>query len=161
MVIAYPETRRGARRMPRGFFEIGVVNGKSCENIGTLWRSAFQLGATGIFTVGRRYDRHPTDTLNATKHVPYRAFADWEAFEAARPIDCELVAIEMGGTDLATFSHPERATYLLGAEDNGVPKSVLQRCQHVVSIDSVRTASFNVAVAGSLVMYHRLTQRRR
>ncbi|MFK5282415.1 TrmH family RNA methyltransferase, partial [Lacticaseibacillus paracasei] len=46
--------------------------------------------------------------------------------------------------------------YLLGAEDHGLPDVVIQRCHRLVSLESVRTPSFNVAVAGSLVMYDRL-----
>eukprot|EP01047_Picozoa_sp_COSAG01_P129466 COSAG01_NODE_58919_length_303_cov_0.759804_1_plen_52_part_10 len=35
-----------------GFFGIGIVHGKSRANQGTLWRSAYQLGAAFTFTVG-------------------------------------------------------------------------------------------------------------
>ena len=64
--------------------------------------------------------------------------------------------MEMGGEKLSSFIHPVRAVYLLGSEVDGLPKEVLSRCQHVVEIESVNYASFNVAVSGSLVMYHRL-----
>ena len=37
-----------------GFFAVGVYNSKSADNVGTLWRSAFQLGAAYIFTIGAR-----------------------------------------------------------------------------------------------------------
>ena len=36
------------------------------------------------------------------------------------------MAVEMGGTPLKDFVHPDRAIYLLGSEDNGLPKSVLE-----------------------------------
>ncbi len=36
------------------YFEIGIFHPKTKENIGTLWRSAYQLGAAGIFTIGKR-----------------------------------------------------------------------------------------------------------
>jgi len=128
-------------------------------NIGTLWRSAFQLGACEVFTIGRRYTRQASDTCATERHVPLRHLLTWEIFEAQRPLGAQLVAIEMGGRPLATFAHPERAVYLLGAEDHGLPPDVLARCQCVVSIESVRLESYNVAVAGSLVMYHRLLTR--
>ena len=47
-----------------GYFGVGIVNGKSEANQGTLWRSAYQLGASFIFTVGARFD-HRTDTVPA------------------------------------------------------------------------------------------------
>jgi tRNA G18 (ribose-2'-O)-methylase SpoU len=139
----------------RGYFEIGIYHHKTPMNLGTLWRSASQLGATGIFTIGSRYPKQASDTLKTWRHVPLREHATWDLFLLSRPYDAPLVAVEMGGTPLAQFKHPERAVYLLGAEDHGLPKEILAKCQHVVSLESVRTESYNVAVAGSLVMWHR------
>lgn len=144
--------------MSRGFFEIGIYRGKTPANVGTLWRSAYQLGASGIFTVGRRYPQQASDTVKAHRHIPLREFLDLDALLAAQPYGCPIVAVEMGGRPLQSFVHPERAIYLLGAEDNGIPASALARCQHVVSLPSVRTQSYNVSVAGSLVMYDRFNK---
>lgn len=142
--------------MTRGYFEIGIFNSKTPHNLGTLWRSAFQLGASGIFTIGHRYSKQASDTVKAWRHIPLRQFANFEEFNAARPHNCPLVGVEMGGRPLGQFTHPERAIYLLGAEDTGLPAHILSKCQHVISIESLRTESFNVAVAGSLVMYSRM-----
>lgn len=49
----------------RGYFGIGIVEGKSTENVGGLWRSAHALGASMIFTIGFRPPRQPTDTTCA------------------------------------------------------------------------------------------------
>lgn len=141
--------------MKRGYFEIGMFQPKTHENLGTLWRSAYQLGAAGIFTIGRRYQRQASDTLKAWRHVPLRNYESFEQFHAAMPHDCPLVAVEMGGTPLPTFRHPQRAIYLLGSEDSGLPPSVLAACHQLVSLPSVNANSYNVAVAGSLVMFHR------
>lgn len=142
----------------RGFFEIGIYRGKDTKNVGTLWRSAYQLGAAGIFTVGRRYPNQAADTVKAYRHIPCREFGDADAFFAGLPFGAPVVAVEMGGRALRNFVHPERAVYLLGAEDDGIPASVMARCQHVVSLPAIRTESFNVAVAGSLVMFDRLNK---
>jgi tRNA(Leu) C34 or U34 (ribose-2'-O)-methylase TrmL len=69
----------------------------------------------------------------------------------------------MGGTPLADFTHPDRAVYILGSEDNGLPSSVLRACAHHVSLPVAspdRTSSFNVAVTGALVLHDRLQKRR-
>ena len=34
------------------FFGIGIFNGKTPENLGVLWRSAQNMGASFIFTIG-------------------------------------------------------------------------------------------------------------
>lgn len=145
--------------MSRGYFEIGILRGKTVENIGTLWRSAYQLGAAGIFTIGRRYARQASDTLATAKHIPLREHQSFGDFFAALPNSCPIVAVEIGGEDLVSFSHPERAIYLLGSEDHGIPPSILMRCHSVVSIPAIRTASFNVSVAGAIVMFDRMRKR--
>lgn len=144
--------------MTRGYFEIGIVRGKCAPNVGTLWRSAYQLGAAGIFTIGKRYPQQASDTAKAWKHVPMREYATLADFLAAMPYSCPLIGVEMGGKPLPQFSHPERAIYLLGAEDSGLPKDALAACHSIISLPSLRTESFNVAVAGSLVMYDRMVR---
>lgn len=144
--------------MSRGYFEIGIYRGKTPANVGTLWRSAYQLGAAGIFTIGKRYPQQASDTCEAYKHIPMREFLDMDAFMAGAPYSCPIIGVEMGGRPLSKFTHPERAIYLLGAEDAGLPKNVLAACTQVVSLETIRSESFNVAVAGSLVMYDRMTK---
>jgi tRNA (guanosine-2'-O-)-methyltransferase len=41
----------------RGYYGIGIENVKTAENVGTLWRSAYILGASFIFTIGKRYKK--------------------------------------------------------------------------------------------------------
>ena len=142
----------------RGYFEIGVFHCKTHHNIGTLWRSAYQLGASGIFTIGRRYRKQSSDTLKVPGLIPLRHFVTMDDYN--RPHGAVLIGVEMSerSIPLAKFSHPMQAVYLLGAEDHGLPQYVMDMCNQVVSVESVRASSFNVAVAGSLVMYSRLLQ---
>ena len=145
-----------------GFFGVGVLNPKTDENIGTLWRSAYQCGASFVFTIGMRHDeawKTSADTTKAWRNIPAHCHDDWAAFCAAAPYNTPWVAVEMGGVPLASFEHPERAIYLLGAEDHGLPPAIVRQCSHVVSLEAARTPSYNVAVAGSLVMYDRLSKR--
>lgn len=142
----------------RGFFEIGIYHSKTEVNLGTLWRSAYQLGAAGIFTIGRRYKTQSSDTLKTWRHIPMRQYNTIDELVETLPNACPLIGIEMGGLPLSTFTHPERACYLLGAEDHGLPPTIMKRCHYNVSIGAMRTASFNVAVAGSIVMYDRMVK---
>ena len=139
----------------RGYFEIGIYNGKTASNLGTLWRSAFQLGAAGIFIIGNRFRKQASDTVKAWRSVPLREYMDFEHFLSCRPYDCLLVGVEMGGRSLTGYHHPERAVYLLGAEDSGLPNLVMEQCNSIISLDAINVESYNVAVVGSLVMYHR------
>lgn len=141
----------------RGFFEIGIMQGKNSVNLGTLWRSANIMGAAGIFTIGARYPKkHQTDTMNTPKHVPLREFPNPSAFEKSIPRGTKVIAIELdgGAESLVSFKHPERAIYLLGSEDKGLPKDVINKCDMVIKIPFDKN-SFNVAVCGSIIMYDR------
>ncbi len=41
------------------------------------------------------------------------------------------------------------------AEDRGLPQSVIEKCHHLVMLDSIQPQSMNVATAGSIVIYDR------
>ncbi len=139
--------------MNRGYFGIGIYHTKTEYNIGTLWRSANIFGASFIFTIGKRYKAQNSDTLKTERHIPLYHYDTFEEFR--RPYDCQLVGIEQcdSSVNLATFNHPQRAIYLLGAEDHGLPKKILDECQHVIHVDT--KTCLNVAVAGSIIMYER------
>ena len=146
------------RPHPGRYFGIGIYQNKREVNIGTLWRGAYQLGAAFIYTIGKRYQPQPADTARAWQHIPLFRYESVEQMIAAAAYDCPLIGIEEGGVSLTSFEHPVRANYLLGAEDGGLPQSVLDRCHHVITIPSVRSASYNVAQAGTIVMYDRLSK---
>ncbi|KAL9186307.1 hypothetical protein ACHAXT_005545 [Thalassiosira profunda] len=151
----------GKLSLSNGYFGIGIISPKTSENVGTLWRSAYQLGASIIFTIGGRYKSSSTDTLNVPARIPLIELDDWSSFvEWGAPKAAVWVAVEMGGTPLKEFEHPRNAVYILGSEDNGLPKSVLRGCREVVSLESESYGSYNVAVAGSIVMYDRLMKMR-
>ena len=143
----------------RGYFEIGIFNPKKDCNYGTLMRSAYQLGAAGVFVIGARFKRQVSDTCNASEHIPAREFADFDSFFKQKPLGANLVAIESpeyGGRQLNGFYHPKQAIYLLGAEDSGLPIEIVKKCDFIVSIESIRQPSYNVAMAGTIVMYDRM-----
>lgn len=158
-MIAHAEAQpTGKLPSSLGYFGVGVMGAKTQANVGTLWRSAYQLGASFLFTIGQRYRAQSTDTVKATTRIPLFELNDWTAFAKFVPRGARWVAVEMGGTPLEDFEHPNDCVYILGSEDNGVPNSVVRACHHVVSLDSERYASYNVAVAASIVMYDRMSK---
>src|ERR1051325_8491179 len=115
--------------MNRGYFGIGIYHPKTPINIGTLWRSAHNFGASFIFTIGRRYQKEPSDTTKAYRHIPLFNYASFADFNRNRPYDCPIIAIEQSkkSISITRFPHPERAIYLLGAEDHGIPPNILRK----------------------------------
>jgi len=147
------------QRLPAigGWFAIGIFRNKHLANHGSLWRSAWHLGAAFLFTVEDRLGEElgNADTSQAWQKLPSFRFRDFASLRAASANGAAFVAVEMGGEPLETFKHPERAVYLLGAEDQGLPPSVVAACTHHVQLPTVREASLNVAACGAMVMYDR------
>jgi tRNA G18 (ribose-2'-O)-methylase SpoU len=141
--------------MKNGYFGIGIYKPKTSQNIGTLWRSAFNFGASFIFTVGARSSyEQPSDTVSSYKKIPFYVYPDLDSFHL--PNSCMLIGLEQSNISkaLSTFEHPKQACYILGAEDKGLPEELIPYCTGgIVHIDT--PLSLNVAVAGSIVMYDR------
>lgn len=142
----------------RGYFGIGIQHCKKEVNIGTLWRSANLLNASYIFTIGRRYSKQASDTMKTFRHMPLFHFTSLDAFYQALPYDARLIGIEISpeAVPLHEFVHPQSAVYLLGAEDHGLTKEAMEKCHSIIRLPGER--SMNVSVAGSIVMYDRLTK---
>lgn len=139
-----------------GYFGIGCLGMKTSHNYGTLFRTAQIFGADFIFLIGSRFARQATDTMNSSQHIPTFSYADFEDFQNHRPYACPLIGIELteSATPVEHFTHPRKAIYLLGAEDNGLTREALNCCQSIIKLPGKR--SLNVSVAGSLVLYDRI-----
>ena len=145
--------------MSRGYFGVAVWHPKAGVNIGTLWRSAAILDAAFIATIGKRYPKQSSDTIQAPRHTPLWHFETPEDFWAHIPQDCNPVAVELHprSKPLPTFRHPERAVYILGPEDGTLPPLFCDRAFGIIQIPGAYC--FNLAVAGSIVLYDRMAKR--
>lgn len=141
-----------------GYCAIGVFRGKTGHNMGTLWRSAYILGASYIFTIDKRYKKQSSDVLKTWARIPLFHYDSFDEFMQNIPYDCRVIAVEL--TDeavfLSDFEHPKRAIYILGAEDDGLPKEILEKCHYTVKLPG--NNSLNVAVAGSIVLHDRASK---
>jgi tRNA G18 (ribose-2'-O)-methylase SpoU len=137
---------------------IGVYKGKTAHNIGTLWRSAYILGASYIFTVEKKYKKQSSDVLQAWSRIPLFHYSTFEDLLNNIPYDCRLIGVELdeSATLLSNFEHPQRAIYLLGSEDQGLPQEVLEKCHFVIKLPGY--SSLNVGVAGAIVLHDRISK---
>ena len=137
------------------YFGIGIYHTKHEVNVGSLYRSAFIMGASFVFTIGKRYKRQASDTVNTTKQIPYFDYKSFDEFYANMPIDCKLIAVELikDAKPIYDFVHPKNAIYLLGAEDHGIPASIVSRCHETIFLPVEH--SLNVANMGTIVCYDR------
>ena len=141
-----------------GYFGIGCINMKTHYNYGTLFRTAQIFNADFIFLIGKRFQRQPSDTMKSWRHIPLFEFENFSEFQKNRPFGCQLIGIELDpkAIPLADFKHPKQACYLLGAEDNGLTKEALKSCQDLIVLPGEK--SLNVSVAGSIVLYDRISK---
>lgn len=168
-----PVTRRKMRsNLGRGYCGVGVYHPKTAMNVGTLWRSSFAFGADFIFSIGPRFPERAwtnivhadptlgqaTDTTCTHRHIPCLRFEDVAHMRQTVPL-VDIVAVELSdrAVDLRDFRHPDRAIYLLGAEDYGIPAEVIDECAAVVQIPTFYC--LNVAAAGTVVLYDRAAKR--
>lgn len=140
------------------FYGIGIMHGTNPVNIGTLWRSAYIMGASFIFTVDKKYKKQSADVVVTPSRIPLYHYRDFDDLKSHLPHGSPLVGVEL--TDEAVFvsdfAHPRRAVYLLGSETNGLSEKVLSQCHHVVKLPG--DFSLNVAVAGSILMHDRISK---
>ena len=141
----------------RGYFGIGIWGPQYEENVGSLFRSAFAFGASFTFTIGRKYKRQCTDTVNSVRQIPYYNYPKSEEFENNLPKGCQIVCIEISkdASPLPRFCHPECAVYVLGNEGSGIPERFLQD-KLVTQIPT--SYCLNVANTGAIVMYDRISK---
>lgn len=147
--------KRKPKKEGNGYFGIGILHCENEQNIGTLWRSAYILGASFIFTIDGKYKRQSTDVVKAWTKIPLYYYRDFDDFHSHLPHDCRIIAVEKdeSAENIVGFEHPDRCVYLLGSESIGLGGEVLGRCHEKICLPG--HYSLNVAVAGSIVMYDR------
>lgn len=142
----------------QGFYGIGMVNNVNGLNIGTLWRTAYILGAAFIFTVDKKYKGQASDVTATWTRIPLYQYDTIEELKNNLPYSTKLVGVELtdDARPLAEYFHPERAVYLLGNEQIGLSEAVLAQCHDIICLPG--HYSLNVAVAGSIVAHDRVAK---
>lgn len=119
-------------------------------NIGTLLRAADGLGPAFLALSAGCADPTGPKALRASAGAVFRVpTCGFE--EAPRPW---IALVPRGGTSLPALELGERATFVLGAEREGLPEELASNADLTASIPLAPTAeSLNVAVAGALGLY--------
>jgi TrmH family RNA methyltransferase len=134
----------GARRVGLALWQVADPG-----NVGTLIRTADAFGAFVALSSGTA-DPTSSKALRASAGAIFRV--PLLEFDDAPPPRIALAA--HGGAPLAEVELPAQATFVLGAEREGVPKEVLARCEASASIPmAVGAESLNVGAAGAIALY--------
>jgi TrmH family RNA methyltransferase len=118
-------------------------------NVGTLIRTADAFGAFVALSDGCA-DPTSSKALRASAGAIFRVpLSDFDVAPAPY-----IALVARGGDPLGGAELPVRATFVLGAEREGVPAEILERCDATVSIPMAGgSESLNVAVAGAIALY--------
>jgi TrmH family RNA methyltransferase len=118
-------------------------------NVGTLVRTADAFGAAVALSSGSADLTGPKSlraSMGAVFRVPTAPFE-----EAPEPW---IALVPRGGTPLPELDLGGSATFVLGAEREGLPAEVLRRCEGQATIPQPGAAeSLNVAAAGAIALY--------
>jgi TrmH family RNA methyltransferase len=152
--LAHPPRVLGIYRrddLPRGTRPLGLALWRVSDpgNVGTLIRTADAFDASVALSRGSADPTGPK-ALRASAGAIFRVpTADFE--DAGRP---RIGLVARGGTPLKDVQPGTAATFVLGAEREGLPDEVLGDCDALATIPQAGHAeSLNVAVAGALALY--------
>jgi tRNA(Leu) C34 or U34 (ribose-2'-O)-methylase TrmL len=135
-------------------FGIGLDRISKDINYGGVMRSAYNFGASFVFTVGRRYRRTKADTPDTGKHIPIFHYNTWEEYwEHNPPWQHYAIEIKQGSYDICKFNHPKSAVYIFGPEDGSVCNAALKNCVATLSIPT--NQCLNLATCVGIICYDR------
>jgi RNA methyltransferase, TrmH family len=119
-------------------------------NIGTLVRAADGLGPAFVALSPGCADPAGPKALRASAGAAFRVPLG-RFHEAPGP---QVALVAHGGTPLPELDVGERATFVLGAEREGLPDDVVAACDAIATIPLAPHAeSLNVGIAGALALY--------
>jgi TrmH family RNA methyltransferase len=140
---------RGTRPVTLALWHVGDPG-----NVGTLLRAADAFGAGIALSVGCADPTGPKAvraSMGSLFRVPLSEFDE--------PAGKRVALVPHGGIPLAELDSGDQVVLVLGAERDGVPPEVLERCDERASIPQPgEVDSLNVALAGAIALYE-LTRR--
>ena len=152
--LAHPPRAVGVYRrddLPRGIRSKTLALWRVADpgNVGTLVRTADAFGAAVALSRGCADLTGPKAlraSMGAAFRVPTAPFD-----EAPEPW---IALVPHGGTPLPEVELGDAATFVVGAEREGLPPEVLARCDALATIPQrPSTESLNVAMAGTIALY--------
>jgi 23S rRNA (guanosine2251-2'-O)-methyltransferase len=137
------------------------------HNFGALLRSADGAGVDGVIVPERR--SAPLSAIaaktsaGASEHVRLAQVVNiTRALEAMKKQNIWIVGLDERGTpDYTDFDFRQDCCLVLGSEGSGLHELVKRTCDHLLRIPMAGSVtSLNVSVAGAVVMYEAMRQRR-
>jgi 23S rRNA (guanosine2251-2'-O)-methyltransferase len=153
---------------PSGYrFFLALDGVEDPHNLGALLRSADGAGIDGVVLPERR--SAPLNAVvakssaGASEHVRIAQVVNLtRALETMKKNNVWIVGLDERGTpDYSDFDFKQDCCLVLGSEGSGLHELVKKTCDHLLRIPMAGSvSSLNVSVAGAVVMYEAMRQRR-
>jgi TrmH family RNA methyltransferase len=169
-----PQPLLAVVRLPLSELEAITVDGlvlvlhnvRDPGNAGTLIRSADAAGASGVVFSGHSVDPFNPKTLRASAgsvfHVPVAVAELEDAIAVLHAKGATVYAtVVRGGVSHRDVDLRAPSVVLIGNEADGLDEATLAQCDGAISIEMAgESESLNAGVAGSLIAFEALWQRR-
>ncbi len=149
-----------------------LLNIRSAQNVGSLFRTADAAGISKIYLVG--YTPDPVDRFNRPRADVAKASLGaektvaWEHVKTVSPLlkklkgqGVQLVAVEQSesSVDYKKIKPQFPVAFILGNEVEGISKNVLSKVDLVAEIPMAgKKESLNVSVAGGIALFRMLNR---
>ena len=129
-------------------------------NLGTMIRTAVAAGFCEIYLADCADPYNPKAVRASMSGIYFAALYEGSAEALLKTVDIPLIAADMRGEDLFSFSPPARYAVAVGNEGRGLSDAVRARAAYTVGIPMRKEAeSLNAAVSAAIMMYE-LSNRR-
>lgn len=128
-------------------------------NVGTLIRTALAFGIKQIILSPECVDIYNDKVLRSMQGANFHISCIYQDLEEVIPQLQQLGVYVLGstlenGVSIERILPSSKMAYIVGNEGKGMRKEILDLCDNRVYIPITTMESLNVAVAGSIMMYH-------
>ncbi|MEO6924654.1 MAG: 23S rRNA (guanosine(2251)-2'-O)-methyltransferase RlmB [Bryocella sp.] len=166
-MLVLEDLLHAAPRNGKSRFFLALDGVEDPHNFGALLRSADGAGVDGVIVPERRSAPlsgvAAKTSAGASEHVRLAQVVNMtRALEAMKKQNVWVVGLDERGTpDYTEFDFRQDICLVLGAEGAGLHELVKRTCDHLLRIPMAgAVSSLNVSVAGAVVMFEAMRQRR-
>ncbi len=138
-----------------------LIDPKYLHNVGAAIRACSCFAVGSMVWTGDRVN--PLEYERIPREERMKGYKSVQFFNDDKPLGyfthCTPVCVEVmeESEPLTTFVHPDRAVYVFGPEDGGVPQVYRRLCHRFVHIPSHHCLNLSGAV--NVILAHRMMQR--
>ena len=128
-------------------------------NIGTLIRTALAFSIDQVILSNNCVDLYNDKLLRSMQGANFHISCIYDDLKTVistlKKNNVKIIGSALeNGQDIKQIKISEKMAFIVGNEGNGMNKDILEECDYVGYIPINTIESLNVAIAGSIMMYH-------